>query len=467
MEPITIREIMDAVGGRLLGEFSDESLTVTHVFTDSRNPEPGALFIPLLGERFDGHAFIQNALEGGAAGCFTQRERESYLPGKFYIKVDNTQKALRDLARHYRKQFHIPFVAITGSVGKTTTKDMVAAVLGEKLKVLKTEGNFNNEVGLPLTLLRLSKSHQVCVLEMGMNHFGEIAYLSGIVEPDVAVITNIGDSHIENLGSRENILKAKCEIFSHMDPQKGLAILNGDDPLLSGLQGTLPFKTILVGTMEGQDYQATQVVSDGEKSVSCRVRTPKTEFAVEIPALGNHMLYPTLIAAAVAEGFGFTGEEIARGVLRFAPTKMRMNILKRGEGVTILDDTYNANPQSMRAAVEVLSKSGSGYKLAVLGDMFELGSFAPALHAGVGSYLGKAHIDCLVAVGELARHIYEAAEEAGVPEVYWRETKEEAKPILKELVKPNSTILVKASRGMAFEELVDCLKGITAEPSQQ
>ena len=464
MEPMTIREILEAVDGKLLGEFSDLDLTVKHVFTDSRNPDPGALFIPLVGERFDGHAFLNEALEGGAAGCFTQRERESYLPGKFYIKVGSTQKALRDLARHYKQKFRIPFVAVTGSVGKTTTKDMVAAVLGERFKVLKTEGNFNNEVGLPLTLLRLNSNHEICVVEMGMNHFGEIEYLSSIVEPDVAVITNIGDSHIENLGSRENILKAKCEIFSHMDPKKGYVILNGDDPLLEPLRASLPFQSVLVGTAEGLDYRATGVESDGEKSVRCHVRTPRSGFDVEIPALGNHMLYPTLTAAAVAEHFGMTGGEIARGVLRFAPTKMRMNILKRGDGITILNDAYNANPQSMRAAVEVLSKSGGDYKIAVLGDMFELGPFAPTLHAGVGAYLGKAGIDCLVAVGELARHIYDAVKDAMVPQVYWCETKEEAKPILAELVKPNSTILVKASRGMAFEELVDDLKRITKEP---
>ena len=393
MEPMTIREILEAVDGKLLGEFSDLDLTVKHVFTDSRNPDPGALFIPLVGERFDGHAFLNEALEGGAAGCFTQRERESYLPGKFYIKVGSTQKALRDLARHYKQKFRIPFVAVTGSVGKTTTKDMVAAVLGERFKVLKTEGNFNNEVGLPLTLLRLNSNHEICVVEMGMNHFGEIEYLSSIVEPDVAVITNIGDSHIENLGSRENILKAKCEIFSHMDPKKGYVILNGDDPLLEPLRASLPFQSVLVGTAEGLDYRATGVESDGEKSVRCHVRTPRSGFDVEIPALGNHMLYPTLTAAAVAEHFGMTGGEIARGVLRFAPTKMRMNILKRGDEITILNDAYNANPQSMRAAVEVLSKSGGDYKIAVLGDMFELGPFAPTLHAGVGAYLGNAGID--------------------------------------------------------------------------
>ena len=297
-----------------------------------------------------------------------------------------------------------------------------------------------------------------------MNHFGEIEYLSAIVEPDVAVITNIGDSHIENLGSRENILKAKCEIFSHMDPEKGFVILNGDDPLLAGLRPTLAFETVSVGTAEGLEYRATGVTADGEQSVRCHVTTPRERFDAQIPALGSHMLYPTLTAAAVAERFGMTGEEIARGILRFAPTKMRMNILKRGDGITILNDTYNANPQSMRAAVEVLSKTHSGRKIAVLGDMFELGTLAPALHAGIGTYLGKAGIDCLVAVGELAKNIYDAAREAMVPEVHYCATKEEALPVLAQVVKPHATILVKASRGMAFEDLTEYLKSITQEP---
>lgn len=462
MEPITIREIMQAVGGKLLGQFDDLDRTVTHVFTDSRQIDAGALFIPLVGERFDGHAFINDALEGGAAGCFTARERESYLPGKFYIKVSSTQKALRDLARYYKQRFSIPFVGITGSVGKTTTKDMVAAVLSERYQVLKTEGNFNNEVGLPLTLLKLNSSHQICVLEMGMNHFGEIEYLSNIVEPQVALITNIGDSHIEYLGSRENILKAKCEIFSHMGPES-FVVLNGDDDLLNTLSGQLPFEIVYCGVTPGADYRAEGISSDGERRIHCEVITPSSSFPVEIPALGDHMIYPTLMAAAVARHFGMSDEEISAGVLRFAPTKMRMNILRRENGITILDDAYNANPQSMRAAVEVLAQTKGEKKIAVLGDMFELGPLAPALHAGVGEYLGKAGIDCLVAVGELARHIYEAAVEALVPQVFYCETKEEAKAILPQVLQPNATVLVKASRGMAFEELVADLKGMTEE----
>lgn len=461
MQPISIAEIMEAVGGTLLGE-GDPSTIITKVETDSRSISEGSLFIPLVGERFDGHAFLNQALEDGAAACFTQRTRESYLPGKCYIKVDSTHRALRDLAQYYKQKFQIPFIAVTGSVGKTTTKDMIAAVLGEKYHVHKTEGNLNNNFGVPLTLLGLTEEDEICVVEMGMNHLGEIDYLADIVQPEVAVITNIGDSHIEHLGSRENILKAKCEVFGHMK-KDGFVVLNGDDELLSTLRGTLPFETVWVGGNEGLEYRALSVSSDGEHYVHCDVTTPAGTFAVDIPALGFHMIYPMLTAAAIGAHFGLTNEEIAHGVLRFAPTKMRMNILSRGDNITILNDAYNANPQSMRAAVEVLSKSKGTHKLAVLGDMFELGPLAPTLHAGVGDYLGKAGIDCLVAVGENAEHMAKAAEQAGVPEVYWRPTKKEACTVLEQVVQPDSTILVKASRGMEFEELTAFLQSITKE----
>jgi len=463
MEPISVSEILTAVGGRVLGEYDGSDLMLTHVEIDSRSITEGSLFVPLVGERFDGHSFINQALEAGAAACFTARERESYLPGKCYIKVDSTQKALRDLARWYKQKFKIPFIGITGSVGKTTTKDMVAAVLGEKFKVLKTDGNFNNEIGLPLTLLRLNSEHEICVLEMGMNHFGEIEYLADIVEPQVAVITNIGDAHIENLGSRENILKAKSEMFGYL-PENGLVVLNGDDELLQTLRGTLPYKTVWVGGNPGLEYRALSVETDGERFVHCDVAAPNGEFRVDIPALGSHMIYPTLTAAAVASHFGMTNEEIVAGVLRFAPTKMRMNIIDRGDGITILNDAYNANPQSMRAAVEVLANSKSSRKIAILGDMFELGPLAPILHAGVGDCVAECGIDCLVAIGECSENMAKAAEEAGVAEVYWRPTKKEALTVLDQVVSPDTTILVKASRGMEFEELVDYLKSITKEP---
>ena len=462
METLKLSEVLEAVKGKLLGTFEDLETEISAVDIDSRNITPGGLFIPIIGERFDGHAFINDALEAGAAGCFTARSRDSYRDDKFYIKVDSTQKALRDLAVYYKKKFDIPFVAVTGSVGKTTTKDMVAAVLGEKFKVLKTEGNFNNELGLPLTLLRLDRSCQIAVLEMGMNHFGEIDYLTKIVHPDVALITNIGDAHIENLGSRENILKAKCEIFGGMT-EDGLAVLNGDDELLCTLKGALAMEQVWCGQGENCGYRALELDQSGDEAVKCLIRTPADEFPCEIPGLGRHMIYPALMAAAVGEHFGLTSQEIARGILHFAPTKMRMNILHRGEDITILDDAYNANPQSMRAAVEVLSKSKGRPRIAVLGDMFELGALSPVLHTGVGDYLARSGVEYLVAVGEQSKHIADAARSALGDRAYHCEDKETAKSVLKELIQPGCTVLVKASRGMAFEEITAFLKEETTE----
>ena len=461
MEPMTIREIIQAVNGQLLGEFGDLNREVSLVETDSRAIHPGALFVPLLGERVDGHVYINSALENGAAGCFTQRERETYLPGKFYIKVDDTLKALRDLAACYKKKFPIPVVALTGSVGKTTAKDMTASVLSQKFNVLKTEGNMNSEIGLPLTLFRLDHTHELAVLELGMDHAGEIDRLSAMVEPDVVLMTNIGDSHIEHFGSREKILEAKSEVFNHVSP-RAFVVLNGDDPLLRKKGETLPYETVLVGTGEGLAYRASGLETDGRSHVSCTLHTPRAAIPVEIPALGEHMVYPALMAAAVGEHFGLAPDQIAQGIRHFVPTKMRMNILRRGDGITILNDAYNANPQSMRAAVEILSGMDGAYKIAVLGDMFELGPLAPALHAGVGEHLGKSGVECLVAVGTLARHIYDAAAPR-MAQAHYCKDKEEAKPLLAQLVRPHAAILVKASRGMAFEELVDYLKSITQD----
>ena len=463
MEAITLRELLEAVGGTLIGPAAGLEQTVSHVDTDSRNIHPGSLFIPLVGERFDGHAYINSALEGGAAGCLTQRERESYREDRFYIKVKDTQRALRDLAAWYKDRFPIPFVGVTGSVGKTTAKDMIAAVLGVKYKVLKTEGNFNNNIGLPLTLLRLDRTYQMGVLEMGMDKFGEIDYLGDIVRPEVGVITNIGDAHIEKLGSRENIFKAKCELLPHIRKENGLLILNADDEMLVTLRGNTPVKTVFCGKCEGAEYRAQVTGGDGVSHIHCHLTTPAMDREVKIPALGEHMIYPTLIAAAVGEHFGLTACEIEKGISRFVPTRMRMNLVQRGENITILDDTYNANPQSMRAAIRVLSDSHSSYKAAVLGDMFELGPYSPALHTEVGECLGKQNIHCLVAVGDEAKHIAEGARTTGVPQVYYCRDKAEAKAVLPEIIKPDSTILVKASRGMKMEELVARLVELTTE----
>ena len=467
MEAITVQELLEAVDGTLLGPRDDRAQAVTRVDTDSRKIHPGSLFVPLVGERFDGHAYLQAALEEGAAGCLTSRELEHYREDRFYIRVADTERALGALASWYLRRFSIPVVGVTGSVGKTTAKDMIAAVLGVKYKVLKTEGNFNNNVGLPLTLFRLDRTYELAVLEMGMDKLGEIDYLSSLVQPQVGVITNIGDAHIEKLGSRENIFRAKCELVPHIQREGGLLILNADDPMLVTLRGKTPMRTVFCGTCEGADYRAQMTGGDGVSHIHCRLSTPNMEREVTIPALGEHMVYPTLIAAAAGEYFGLTPEEIEKGISHFVPTRMRMNLLQRGEDITILDDTYNANPQSMRAAIQVLSDSRSRWKAAVLGDMFELGPYSPVLHTEVGECLGRQHIHCLLAVGDEARHIAEGARNAGVEQVYSCRTKAEARELLPKVVRPDSTILVKASRGMKLEELVAQLLELTSDQPPQ
>ena len=457
MEALTLRQLLEAVNGTLLGDFDDLEAAAAQVSTDSRSIESGCLFIPLEGERFDGHSFINAALEAGAAGCLTARERESYLPGKFYIKVRSTQRALWELARYYKQLFPIPFIAITGSVGKTTTKDMTAAVLGARFRVHKTEGNFNNDIGVPLTLLKLEQRHQVCVVEMGMDHAGEIDYLGRLVEPDMALITNIGDAHIENLGSRENIFKAKCEIFPYLK-KDGLAVLNGDDPLLATLKGKLIQRTVFVGSGQGLDYEACDLDSDGAGHLSCRVKTPRGQFEANIPALGSHMIYPTLMAAAVGEALGMAPDEIVRGVAAFLPTKMRMNVIRCKGDIVILNDAYNANPQSMRAAAAVLGDAGQKRrKVAVVGDMKELGPGSEQFHRAVGGYFAQAGADRLIAVGDLARFMAEGARAAGLEQSDHFPTLDEAKNALSRELRAGATILVKASRSMAFEKIVDYL----------
>ena len=452
MQTITLGQLVAAVNGRLLGAYDDLNTPIDVLDTDSRAIHEGAVFLPIVGERFDGHSYIDSALNNGAAGTFTDRELDSYRADKFYVKVENTEVALKDLAVWYKSQFPIPFVAVTGSVGKTTAKDMISCVLEQKFKVLKTEGNFNNNLGLPLTVLRLTDEHEMCVLEMGMDRFGEIDYLANAVKPNVGVITNIGDAHIERLGSRENIFKAKCELLPHVQ-KEGLLVLNGDDDFLPSLRGKTEPRAVFCGGGEGLDYTAHVTGGDGLSFITCDIATPNMEKTVEIPALGEHMVYPVTMAAAVAEHFGLTAEEIRRGLNSFIPTRMRMNVHKRADGIAILDDCYNANPQSMWAAINVLAGSRTEHKVAILGDMLELGEFSESLHTSVGEHLGEKDIHCLIAIGPECRHMAEAARKSGVEHVLHCTDKSEAMEQLKPWLRENTTFLVKASRGMRLEEI--------------
>ena len=444
MTPCTVREICDAVGGTLL---QGSDVSVARVSTDSRSVPEGALFVPLVGERFDGHTYIGKALEAGAAGCLTARTPDALLPGKFYIQVSDTRLALKALARWYRGRFDLPVVQVTGSAGKTTTKEMVACVLGRHFRTLKTQANFNNDIGTPLTLLELAPEHQAAVIETGMNHFGEIRYLGEMVRPDIAVITNVGDAHIENLGNtRQGILRAKCEIFENLAPD-GVAVLNGDDPLLNTV--TLPQRILRCGTGAGCDVRVTEVDDRGLEGVACTVTTAKTSYRLETSSPGAYMIYPLAMAAAIGEYLGLTAEEITAGAADYVPVGSRMHLIPVDGQRLIIDDCYNANPQAMAEALRMLAKSRHRRKVAVVGDMGELGELTEQAHRDVGTLARELKLDVVVAVGEKMRALRETD-----PSALWFPDTASALPALPDLFVGDTAVMVKASHAMHFESIV-------------
>ena len=445
MSPCTVAALCAAVGGKLLS--GDSAAVVTGVTTDSRAASDGQLFIPLTGERFDGHAYIDSALSAGAAGCLTARVPETMQPGKFYIQVADTRLALKALAAWYRSRFTLPVVQITGSAGKTTTKEMVAAVLSRRYDTLKTQANFNNDIGTPLTLLGLAPQHQAAVIETGMNHFGEIRYLGEMVRPDIAVITNVGDAHIENLGNtRQGILQAKCEIFENLAPD-GIAVLNGDDPLLDTV--TLPQTILRCGRGEGCSVRVTDVDDRGIEGIACTVTTAKASYRLTTASPGGFMIYPMAMAAAIGEALGLTGEEIAAGVAAYVPTGSRMHIIRLPEGRLLIDDCYNANPQAMTEALRLLAVTQTRRRAAVLGDMGELGELTVSAHRAIGALTGELHLDSVIAIGEKARDIASAA-----PNAQWFSSVEDALPAVRAAFTGGTAMLVKASHAMHFENIV-------------
>ena len=453
MQAMTVQEITAAVGGIWWNPREDVS-AVTAVCTDSRKITPGCLFVPWRGEKFDGHDFIDAALDAGAAGCLCAHLPVQLRDDKFYIKVDDTRLALRALAAAYRSRFSIPVIQITGSVGKTTTKEMIAAVLGAKYRVLKTPENFNNDIGTPLTLLQLEPEHQVAVIETGMNHFGEIRYLGEMVRPDIAVISNIGDAHIEFLGSREGILQAKCEIFENLK-EGGMAVLNGDDALLNTLD--LPFDTVRCGQSEHCNVRISDIADHGVEGITCTVTTQQDTYHLTIPAPGEHMAYSASMAVAIGEHLQLSHDEIVRGVSQYEPAGSRMRIVRLPEGRLILDDCYNANPQSVTAALEILAKTECDRKVAVLGDMGELGELTAQAHYNMGALAAMLGIDFVAAIGEKAAKIADGASQSGGDALHFS-TKEEAIHELTGQLGPNTAMLVKASHAMHFGWIVEQLK---------
>ena len=443
MTPCTAREICAAVGGTLL---QDSGAPVTGVTTDSRAVQPGQLFIPLVGERFDGHAYISKALEGGAAGCLTAAAPETLLPGKLYIQVADTRLALKALASWYRDKFDLPVVQVTGSAGKTTTKEMIASVLSQRYNTLRTEGNFNNDIGAPLTLLRLMPEHQAAVIETGMNHFGEIRYLGEMVRPDIAVITNVGDAHIENLGNtRQGILRAKCEIFENLTPE-GIAVLNGDDELLNTV--TLPQTILRCGVGDGCDVRVTDIDDRGLEGVACTVTIEGEHYRLTTSAPGRYMIYPMAMAAAIGRRLGLTREEIAAGVAAYTTVGSRMHLIRLPGERLVIDDCYNANPQSMAEGLRMLAASPAQHRVAVLGDMGELGQLTAQAHRDMGALTRRLGLTA-VAVGEKMHALTETD-----PQAQWFATVEEAMPAIRQLFTPGTAVLVKASHAMHFESIV-------------
>ncbi len=448
MTGCTVKELCAAVGGTLLQE---SGAVVTEVSTDSRSIPAGALFVPLAGERFDGHDYLNAALESGAAGCLTARKPASLLQDKFYIQVSDTLEALKALASWYRAKFDIPMVQVTGSAGKTTTKEMIAAVLNQHFSTLKTQANFNNAIGTPLTLLNLSPAHQAAVIETGMNHFGEIRYLGEMVRPTVAVITNVGDAHIENLGgTRQGILQAKCEIFENLQPV-GLAVLNGDDELLSGL--ALPFETVLCGRHERCGVRVTNVAEHGIEGVTCTVTTKRDVYEVSIPSPGAYMIYPAAMAIAIGEHLGLTKVELLSGIAAYRPVGSRMHLVRCSGDRIIIDDCYNANPQAMAEALRILAQTEHPRRMAVLGDMGELGDLTEQAHRDIGELTRTLGLDTVVAVGPKAKAIQDAN-----PDALWFPTVAEALPAIRAAFTTGTAVLVKASHAMHFTDIVKDLE---------
>lgn len=453
MKELSVQQVLEATGGTLICGSSNQNFS--GITTDSRNVAYGELFIPLAGETFDAHDFIDSALKSGAGGVLTHRDIKLDTDSAV-IRVQDTKKAYGDIARYYRKCINPKTVAVTGSVGKTTTKDMIACVLSSHFKTTSTEKNYNNDIGVPKTLLRLKEDDEAAVIEMGMNHFGEIRYLASIVWPDAAVITNIGMSHIENLGSQAGILKAKLEVLDYLS-EDGVLFVNGDDALLKAVKAER--KTVRFGLDAATcDYYACSIEL-GSEDVSFQVVHGQKKAHVHLQVPGRHNVYNALAAIAVGEYFGLTLQEAARGVEKFVPGDKRMHILK-ANSLLILNDCYNASPASVEAAVNVLCGLESQRKIAVLGDIKELGDYAPAAHGKIGKKIASCGLACLIAIGDNAKFLCRGAIEGGMqPEqVLLFKTKEEAIAALPAHIRPGDAVLVKASRAMQLEVVTEALK---------
>jgi len=453
MEKISLMEVINAINGKVVGTPTTQSSYVQQVVTDSRVKTTNGLFFAIAGENTDGHKYICMAKENGAIAAVISKELEEYEQGITYILVEDTVEALKSLATWYRTKFNISVVAVTGSVGKTTTKEIIASVLGIKYNVLKTEGNLNSEIGAPLTVLNLNNSHQIAVVEMGMDHLGQIYNISKIVKPDTAVISNIGVAHIEYLKTRENILKAKTEVFENMD-ENGVTILNADDDMLVTVQNDM--KKIWYGYSENSDVRAIEAVVDyTEGVVKARLLINDSEYVIKIPGLSKHLVYAALSGIAVGLRYNMEVADIIKGIESYRGVKMRMDVKKLNNDILLIDDTYNANPISMKSLIDTVALSDKMTKTVIMGDMYELGEETLNGHKTVILHAIENNITNVLVIGSNMKEAYDELDADKKAKVKWYENKEALYKDINKYLSQNSVIAVKASRGMKFENIVE------------
>lgn len=465
MKEIIVKDIVKLCKGEIL--LGNENEVLENFVKDTREVREGDVYLGIKGENHDGNLMYEDALKNGAKICILQKNsvvkeidinmiKEKYKD-RTIVVVDDTIMALQKLAEYKRSLYNIPVIGVTGSVGKTSTKDIIASVMSKKFKVLKTLGNYNNQIGLPLTILRL-KDHNAMVVEMGMSELGEISNLTRIAKPTVAVITNVGTAHIGILGSRENILKAKLEILEGLE-ENGTLVINNDNDMLhdwNNKNKSDKYNVVTFGIDNNSDIMAKDVITL-ENGSKYKIDINNKEYDVNVSVGGTHFVLNSLCAIAIGKLFDIKMEDILDGIANFELTKRRMQVEKNKLGATIINDCYNANYDSMKAALEYLGNVKANKKIAVLGDMLELGEYSKMLHEKVGEEVVKNKVDILITVGEQSRYIAKEAKERGIDEknIYSFNNNEEAIKELNKVMEKNDAILIKASNGMKFQEIFE------------
>ena len=454
MNPTPIEKIAEFAGSAAFA--GDGKIFVDKVSTDSRTLKRGELFVALRGENFDGHNFVESAAKAGAAGAIVESNWNGKVPENFaLIRAKDTLHAYQQLAGNYRKSLSLKAVAITGSNGKTSTKDFAAAVLARRFRVTKTEGNYNNHVGLPRTILEATAQHEVAVWEIGMNHPGEVAALSKLAAPDVAIITNIGIAHIEFMGSREAIAAEKGALVEAVGAE-GTVILNADDPLTKSMAARTHAKVILAGTTEGT-IRASEISQSGS-GTDFTILEGAHRCRAQLPVPGLHMVQNALLAVAAGRVFGVSLEECAAGLAAAPLAKARLQIKKIG-GVEFIDDSYNANPDSMKAALRTLAElPAEGKRIAIFGEMRELGAASQRGHREVGETAATLKIDQLITIGNMAAEIAHGAKDAGLKNTAIVESTAEAAQLLGEIAVPGDLVLIKGSRLARTERVIEAFR---------